>query len=151
VVLKLFSTRPHFVFIKISGPTRTATCQKCLFLLRHYTAYYMIWIINAQTLLKFIAILNIIVGTPRLMLITLFSRLQFSQFQSQTTTFGGFYSWFISTCRQSATTPNPHSTKQDDEKLISFWLAKVLERGHFFSHSSDSHIVVPLNLKRAFL
>jgi len=31
---------PTFVFKKISGPTRTTTCQKYLFFLRHYIAYY---------------------------------------------------------------------------------------------------------------
>ena len=31
---------PTFVFKNISGPTRTTTCQKYLFFLRHYIAYY---------------------------------------------------------------------------------------------------------------
>jgi len=35
-------------------------------------------------------------------------------------------------------------------RLISFCLAKVFKWGYFFSHSSDSHIVVPLILKRVF-
>ena len=64
--------------------------QKYLFLLRHYIAYYVIWIVNAQSLLKFIrpTILNnrlLLVGALCLMLVTyLFdSRFSFSQFQSQ--------------------------------------------------------------------
>ena len=31
---------PTFVFKNISGPTRTTTCQKYLFFLSHYIAYY---------------------------------------------------------------------------------------------------------------
>ena len=40
-----FEPGPTFIFKKISGPTRTTTCQKYLFSLRHYAAYYVIWII----------------------------------------------------------------------------------------------------------
>jgi len=62
-----FWTRPTFVFKKISGPTRTTTCQKYLFLLRHCTAYNVIWIVNAQTLLKFIEMfINIVSGSSAL-------------------------------------------------------------------------------------
>ena len=53
-------------------------------------------------------------------------------------------SWFL------VTTLNPYLTKQDDGKLISFYLAKILERGYFLLHSSDSHIIVPLILTRVF-
>ena len=44
-----FEPGPTFIFKKISGPTGATTCQKYLFFLRHYTACYVIWIINAHT------------------------------------------------------------------------------------------------------
>jgi len=57
-----FELGPIFVFKKISGPTRTTTCRKYLLLIRHYTAYYMIGIIKAQSLVNIVAILSHIVN-----------------------------------------------------------------------------------------
>jgi len=54
---------PLFVLKKsLTPPELPHVKQKYLFFLRHYIAYYVILVINAQNLLKFIAILNNIVN-----------------------------------------------------------------------------------------
>jgi len=114
-------------------------CQNYLFLPRHYTACYVIWIINVQSLLKFIAILKIIAKWE----LCAWCWLHISLIPGSTLVSFSLKSplllissWFLLPRSQSAKTLNPHST--------------VLERRYFFSHSSDSHIAVPLILKWVF-